>query len=327
MSQESIVRTTMVKSIVDHPNANKLSILLTYDNYPVIVKRGEHFEGQYVTYIPVDTLVPLNGEFSWLSNEDNSYYRVKAKKIRGIFSMGLVCRYINGTNIGDDVSGYFGAKKYESQIEILNNESLDETPKVFVPHYDIEGWRKYGSEVFCNLNEEVIITEKIHGANSCFVWSENRLRIRSRTQWKLFDNKNSWAKAASNYQIAEICKEFGEGIVIFAELIGVQDLKYGFTSDLPGIAVFDIYDANRGQWIDYDKMISMISNRLPVAPELYRGPLNGIKIQKLSDGESKILNANHIREGFVIKPVINRFSLALNGRAILKFQSENYLMR
>jgi RNA ligase (TIGR02306 family) len=325
MSQESIVRTTRIMNIQPHPFADRLSIAQTHDGYPIIIKQDEYVEGDFATYIPVDTLVPLSGDFGWLAEKKEGYHRVKSKKLRGIFSMGFVTKWIPGTVLNEDVSEHFGTKKYVSPQEDPNDGLLDKAPKINVPHYDIEGWRKWGLTVFTDLDEEVVLTEKIHGANARFVWSEGRLRVGSRTQWKLPDGENSWSRAARKYGLARVCEQLGEGIVVFAELTGVQDLQYDFTASDPGLFVFDIYNSNTSCWYDFDDMVQAIGDDLKIAPILFRGRLGDVDLTAFAEGESTI--AKNVREGWVIKPVKNRFSYDLSGRTILKLHGEGYLTR
>ena len=61
-------------------------------------------------------------------------------------------------------------------------------------------------------------------------------------------------------------------------------------------------------------------------PVLYRGPWHGISDWALAEGQSTI--ADHIREGFVVKPVDDiLFCEEVGGRLILKLHGEGYLTR
>ncbi len=100
--------------IVKHPNADTLGITEVF-GCPVIVKLGDYQEGDLVSYISVDTLVPVNHDyFKFLDNgKGKAQSRIKARKLRGIFSMGLVVPLPNKLfNEGDNVEKIFGLEKY-----------------------------------------------------------------------------------------------------------------------------------------------------------------------------------------------------------------------
>ena len=62
-----------------------------------------------------------------------------------------------------------------------------------------------------------------------------------------------------------------------------------------------------------------------LVPVLYRGPFSNAVIQDYISGPSMIYGAKHIREGIVVKPIIERYSERLRGRLILKYVSMDYL--
>lgn len=321
MSKESNVRVTIIYGVSQHPNADLLDIGTVDGGYPVITKRGEYRDGDTVVYVPVDTMVPTDGEFAWLGK--GAQHRVKAKRLRGVFSMGLVLPALAGDSVGDVVGERYGMSKYEPPAEQGANDGLlDKHPVgIDVPIYDIEGWRKYSAEVFTDPEEIVVVTEKLHGANARFMFWEGRLRVGSRTQWKLLEGESPWSRVAKACGLAEVCESLGEGVVIFGEVLGVQDLRYGVDSANPGFRIFDVLDAKTYRWWN-DAEIDTVP--VPRVPVLYRGPVKGVD---LAWAEGKSTLANHVREGFVITPVQQRFSTALGGRAILKLQGEGYLTR
>lgn len=126
---------------------------------------------------------------------------------------------------------------------------------------------------------------------------------------------------------------------------GVQDLHYG--TQTPGVRIFDIYVGSPGQgeyiWPeDLNKFLlesdDEIENRkkefgfdfvrevYPV-PFLYKGEYSERIIKELTEGETRLNNAEHIREGVVIKPSGEGLFHDEIGRVILKNVSEAYLLR
>ena len=62
-----------------------------------------------------------------------------------------------------------------------------------------------------------------------------------------------------------------------------------------------------------------------VSTEVFEGPFDLETIRKLSDGPTLIGGANHIREGVVVKPRIERTDPKV-GRVILKYVGDAYLL-
>ena len=185
-------------TIEEHPNADALE-LARIGGYVSAVKKGEFKTGDLGVYIPEAAIVPewmleKMGLTGRLAGKNKN--RVKATRLRGIMSQGLVypvefrpnCVETNtGTERGkikdiycitreeggagylveegDDVTELLGISKYIPKIptsmsgEVFN--AFGNTPK-----YDIENIKRYPDVIKCC--EEVSLTEKIHGTWACF---------------------------------------------------------------------------------------------------------------------------------------------------------------
>lgn len=120
---------------------------------------------------------------------------------------------------------------------------------------------------------------------------------------------------------------------LFAEVYGagIQDLTYGVASrNTPGIAVFDarmVNAAGQEAWLDQGALRALCAEvGIPVVPELYAGPYDYAHLSALAEGQT-LLGGGNIREGLVVRPLIERTYPALNSRAIAKFVSTAYLTR
>lgn len=178
MSTDSRVFNVLIEKIEKHSNADTLSIVNVFGGYPCIVRTGDFQVGDIASYIPVDMLVPNTPIFSFLfQNTKINTIRIKAKKLRGIFSMGILVKAPPNTSVNDDVTDILGVTKWEP--EEINSKSVSrpggkflpgvtENDPGFLPAYtDIENVRKYRSIL---EGIEVVVTEKIHGANAGFVY-------------------------------------------------------------------------------------------------------------------------------------------------------------
>jgi RNA ligase (TIGR02306 family) len=344
------VTVVRLGQMTQHPNADTLNITKVFD-YQVITKKGGFQEGELVVYIPVDSVVPDNEEWHWLCPLDESgqprfpvgqvpekYRVIEAKKLRGIFSQGVlaplpigcaqvddVLFYMPKYNEGDDVAKVMGITKYEPPTPVTTGGEAEASPVgwQFPVYTDIEGLRRYPSVL--HEGEEVVITEKIHGANARYVHDGDRLWVGSHTQIKKFDETNLWWRAAHATQLG-VQLEAHPFLVFFGEVYGqVQDLKYGHKSGA-SFRVFDVYDVKLMKYLDFDDAQAITKAvGLQWVPTLYRGPWS-TQLNELCEGKSTIVGADNVREGFVVRPVKERWHPEV-GRVILKRHGEGYLLR
>lgn len=170
--------------------------------------------------------------------------------------------------------------------------------------------------------EEVVLTEKIHGASAKYVFRDDRLWVASnRRFWKL-DADTIWSQAARNLDLAARLARH-PGIAIYGEVFGqVQDLKYGIASGVR-LALFDAMDTATRRYFDFDEFVSLAAALdLPTVPVLYRGPWSP-SLREMAEGRSTM--ADHVREGLVVRPVKERGEHM--GRVILKMVGEGYHLR
>jgi RNA ligase (TIGR02306 family) len=234
---------------------------------------------------------------------------------------------------GEDVGERMAIEKYEPDADRHDSkggnrvrvpcEDDEQDPGLAPAYTDIEGWRKWKRAI--EPGEEVVLTEKIHGANARYVWSEGRLYIGSRTRWKKLDASTHWNTAAVYHGLAEKLAK-APGICIYGEVYGqVQDLKYG-VAGAARFRMFDAMDTVTRKYLDHDAVVALAATLdIDMVPEVYRGPWSE-DVAAMANGASLVPGADHMREGFVVKPVRERFDLRL-GRVVLKMVGEDYLLR
>ncbi len=319
------VRVIKIGPTEKHPNADTLSITYVDGDkslgYPVIFRTGDFVEGQLAVYVPIDSIVPDLPEWSFLGG----HRRIKARKLRGVFSMGLLTASKPEWTESQNVQQELGIEKWEpetSNLNILNTEN--EVDPGFLPVYtDIEGLRKHKTVLVSG--EEVIVTEKLHGANSRVLFKNNQLWVGSHKNIKRFDERNLWWKLAAEYGLQEKLATIPD-IALYGEAYGqVQDLKYGITAGVK-LAIFDAMNVETRRYFDYDDFKALATKLgLPTVPELYRGPWTQ-DLLSLAEGKTTIPNADHVREGFVVRPITERWDHKC-ARVILKMIGEGYLLR
>ena len=175
--------------VVDHPDADRLS-LVQIEGYTCISAKtddGKHRyqEGDFVVYIPEGAVLPewmMKKMDFWDVNKNKPAFRyVKAKKLRGIFSQGILYPVgwddelamqgsgsvvANETSLlqveeGQDVSEFLGITRYEPPIPTT---MVGQVSGAYINHtknYDFESIQKH-SRLFTD-GEAVSVSEKIHG--------------------------------------------------------------------------------------------------------------------------------------------------------------------
>ncbi len=159
---------------------------------------------------------PLGPKYE-VGSVPEKYRIIKAKKIRGRYSQGMLvpCPVDirlqlpdgSGWKIGDSVTELLQLKKWEEQEEdnIPNAKksrgaNAEKAPQGWaIPYYDVDGLRKY---VDClKPDEEIVLTEKVHGSNAAFCHDGTRLWVKSRNFYKKMDPDDPWWDIAIRYDL------------------------------------------------------------------------------------------------------------------------------
>ncbi len=303
-----------------HPNADTLSIVRVFD-FTVCVRTADWQGVSVGAYIQPDSVVPDTEQFSFLKKtpDDTKSLRIRVKKLRGIVSMGMLVPAPVNCSIGDDVAEVLGVTHYEPAMKLVDGETEAAPSHFYAPKYDVESVYRYAS-LFTH-GEMVYVSEKIHGANARFCFDGERMWAGSRGEWKKPGHSEWWDAVRQNSFIEEWCRA-NPMRVLYGEVFGwVQSLKYGATQGQKFFRAFDVMSGT--SWFNVEEFSLAV-------PEVNRVPLIGImpfdfeQLKQIADGPSLIKGANHIREGIVIRPLIERQSDAI-GRVQLKMVGNSYL--
>lgn len=353
-----------------HAGADSLSLVDVY-GYSVVVRTQDWLGRTKGIYVPPDNLCPVDRpEFAFLAPDarPNGKARVKAKKLRGVISFGLLVPAPEDAQIGEDWTEKLGVEHYDPQLQttcggqqggLRMGGEVAKPPDLWVPKYDLEAGRRYGKVLF-QPGEPVVVFEKCHGQNWRGVFHNGQMYVGSRTEWKkefptydhltlewltektgdpvraqeVLDNLRAkkpeqnhlWKALDRHPGVRRFCEE-NPGLVFFAECYGaVQDLNYGHKKGEVSLAGFDIL---RGRhFLDHDEAMEFCSRYyLPWCPWVVGPtPFDFDQICALAEGPSLFPDANHLREGVVVRPVKERVDDRL-GRVVLKWVSGAYLER
>lgn len=344
--------------VLPHPNADRLELAKVGD-LRAVVERGRYSTGDYALYVPEAAVLPdalitelgLEGKLSGPAKN-----RVKAVRLRGEISQGIVCRPSSilwdndsvETNKDVDYAAHLGIVKWEPPVPTQMAGEVESAGRL-IRWPDIENIKRY-PDIF-EEGEEVVLTEKIHGTcclitydvetNKFFVSSKG---LGGRNLALKESETNLYWRAVKKYNLQDAIYTMVEdakhqgvnigAIGLFGEVYGagVQDLQYGIApSDGPGYAAFDCYlslGAERGFVSTVQLPFLLGQFQIPIVPTVYRGPWDFKEACALAEVKEQVSGKEtNIREGLVIRPVQEGVSEVTGGRKIAKLISEQYLLR
>lgn len=299
-----------------HPNADSLSLVRVFDHYVCSVRTEDWKDRTLGAYCPPDSVMPDLPEYAFLKG----HFRIKAKKLRGVVSQGLLIPAPDGAQAGDDVAEPLGIKHYDPPIWFKMGED-GPPPPIAGPHYDIENWFRYGNVI--PVGTPVEISEKLHGTNFRVTWQQDKLWVAARSRYRKPSAASLyWQALDDNPWLAELVQSRPNAI-FYGEIFGcVQDLKYGAPNQRL-IRIFEVFE--EGRFLDVEQRNAILTeDRRP--PVLYTGPYADRHVDENLNGPSIFPGAKNIREGIVIRPLAELFNESI-GRVILKAISPLYLER
>jgi len=313
-----------------HDNATSLS-LVEVGGYQVVVRTENWKDSKLCAYIPPDNTVDTTRpEFKFLDKYGTQKReRIRACKLQGKVSFGLLVPAPADSKVGDDVTELLGVEHYEPQIRgegLTRGDNEEDIHPVYgnFYKYDVEALRRYKNAF--KERELVNLREKIHGANSRYVFHDNKMYVGSRTFWKKYDEKSGWWIAFANTpSIQQFCMA-NPGYCLYGEIYGqVQDLKYGVGPERVRFAAFDIVDTS-GRYLNVTEFEDKCKEfGVPVAPLIANYfPFNFEQIEKMAECDS-LLCPGQLMEGIVVKSMEEGWDQDC-GRKILKIVSSRYLM-
>lgn len=195
------VRVVKIDEVLPHDNAENLEII-PIGGWRVVCRKGQFKSGDTAIYIQPDYVVPTNRpEFSFLAKSGKTQHRLKSIRLRGALSFGLLIPVpdsLSSVNVGDDVMSELGIERYEPPVMFANADVLpySEWPAIEARKFDLESLQNYMTVL--NEGETVIVTEKIHGANSRWLFDNGTFYMGSGTRWLKSDVAHSWKRASDS---------------------------------------------------------------------------------------------------------------------------------
>jgi RNA ligase (TIGR02306 family) len=323
---ECIVEVCRIEKVFTHPNADALE-LAQIKGWQCVIPKGRYLAGDLVTYVPVDSVIPLEHSDRWNITKYLSKQRVRCARLRGEPSFGVIVDVEQPDWAeGQDVKEFYGIEKYIPPVRMSAGDS--EPPHPLFPSYtDVENMRNF-PDVF-DEGEAVVVTEKIHGTN-CRLglvegeWMAGSMEVRRKRPERM-EGSIYWFPLTLSGVEAMLTALGGRyrQAVLFGEVYGskIQSLHYGCKGTL-GFRAFDLL--LDGKYAETDDFLTLCGEfGVEAVPVLWRGPFSLGQIRALSEG-STTLGEDHIREGVVVKPVQERMHTKV-GRLCLKYIGDQYL--
>jgi RNA ligase (TIGR02306 family) len=338
------VTIEIIETVRNHPNADRLDIATVRRlNYNFIVQRDLYSVGDKVVYIPIDSIVPdeilakigLDGK---LKNN-----RVRTIKLRGLVSQGLVAHVSDFEELnldmeeGLEVQELLGIIKHEEPPELIKNGELHQLP-AFVGRYELANAQQYPEIIDGIIDGEVYVTEKLEGSNWWASWdSVNEKYMVGQRNFEIIMEEgktHTWISAAEKINaenklkyIANLYK--AKSVTLRGEILGPKIQGNIYKLDEHKIYIFDIeIDGVPLNAEDFFELCSEL--HIETVPIIYIGYdfkefIGNKTVLEFADGFSKI-NNDVLREGIVIKPLIEQYSYKL-GRLAVKVKSTEYLSK
>lgn len=275
-----------IKAIVPHPNADNLEFAKVLE-YNCIVLKGRYKVGDFIVLIQPDTVLPTD---EWADFYRKRSKRVKATKIRGYWSFGIVesldilpikeCSWklVEGEEVGE----MLGITKYEAPEpqELNARRALP----FGIPKTDQPRYQNLNIEEL--LGQEVIVTQKIDGQSFTVYYNEGEMGVCGRTLEYKLDSENNYTKNFHrlNFELfAMYCKHHKKNLALRGEQFGagIQRKENNPHSGLPlGLKFYSVWDIDNKRYISpfeqhnvFQICKSMNGFQNSHVPIVYEGPL------------------------------------------------------
>lgn len=302
----------LVDSVERHPDADRLDVI-KISGYQCIVRRDSYAVGDPVVLIHPDTVLP---DDEWAKPFKRGE-RVKAVKIRGVWSFGIAVKpevflgkgWADLVELGQEVSALIGVRKYESPV---GNDLQAIGPLPF-------GMFKTDEERYQNIKdlpwgEKVDVTLKVDGSSMTvyckMVDGEPVVGLCSRTQELRTTCDNKYTNYFNSWRFDEKLKFIraliGFDFALRGELHGkgIQSSKHNPHSQVDRLG-FSVYDVLNLETLEIQRKgsefyflnviedystVEVIERDVELTPELIK------KYEEMDKGPS-----GHRFEGVVIK--------------------------
>jgi RNA ligase (TIGR02306 family) len=388
------VAFTKIKELQPHPDPETTSLeIATVYGFNVVVRKGVNNVGDFLLYIPVDSVLPEDFEgliFGEGSKVKISNHRVRQIRLRKYPSQGMLVEVATVKallekrglksnmmfKLEHDYQELLGVHKYEPPVPAYittRGQSRKERPLENALLHKYNGLEniKWFPDLF-KEGEQVVIQEKLHGTNCragilpmvkpkfkhiiaelkgfnlrnaatlCKkfirmtlagktiyeqVYGSNNVELTNRTGSSGFYGEDIYGAALARVKAFD---KLQPNEVIYGEIIGEGVQKnYNYGHKEHHFVLFDVkvFEDGQARWLSPGGVAEFAKERgFDVVPTLYLGAFNKQLAYELTKGDSVYCPKQKIREGIVIKSMVNfDDKLCPGNKRALKWISEAYL--
>lgn len=260
----------VIAEVRAHNNADRLEIA-TVLGWQTVIRKGEFKAGDKIVFVVIDTILPPAPWSVFLAHASSPDLpiRLKTAKLRGEYSQGLALpvavlpEHMRDWQIGADVGGELGIKKYEKEIPgVLSGEAKSAFPTHYAPRTDEDNGLSNPDIVAMVLRQERIgATLKLDGS-SCTIVLENGvlLDVCSRNLSLREDSKNGFWRAVRTLQLDKLPLAWTGRTVLQGELMGpgIQGNQLKLMG--PTLYLFNVYNDQTGwlAWSGVERTAALI---------------------------------------------------------------------
>jgi hypothetical protein len=301
---------TQITGMEPHPNADTLSLLeLDGLAYQVIGKTSEWSVGDEVVYVEPDSILPAFTQYEWLGLKAK-HRRIRATKIRGLYSMGLVIRpqpdelaAMDGWAHGTDVSEIMGITHYQPPVKSASNPH-GERPGIDPPFIDfgrftVENIQRYGDVI--PAGEAVLVTEKLHGQNVRCSRHEGVTLCGTRKVWFPENGHPCWNMMKLPGMDAMLT--MFQDVIFYWERLNVQGSKWSYdcASGEDDYRLISVRNKDDGAFWPFHAVATMAdAYDIKTVPVIWSGEYDRQIVTDLAEGPS-VFGSQSFREGVVVQ--------------------------
>lgn len=330
-----------IHSIQAHPNPEVLRLEIgKVHEWPVVIPKGQFKNDDLVVFIEIDSIVPATETFKFMERQK---YRIWNARFKGAPSSGLVQPLSilpertafdsdgNERNIiytlGDDVSEILNITKYEKPETHQNNgETKGGYPSALISISDELNLLSYPSALLELDGKEVVITQKMDGSSTTFIFNNNEFDACSR-RLKLVENQGFPYQMVNQYNLKSLMSLNAKNIAIQAETIGIgmNGNRMGLTDRQ--IRVFRAKNLDTRMLYTWDELVDLCNLLdIPTVPLIDRfifdKNIHTVEYFRELSNAQKYQN-NLPGEGIVLSPVVSFYSLTLGKEFSIKLINQD----
>jgi len=272
----------VIYKIEPHPNADRVEVAYIIGTTAVVPK-GMYALQETVDFFPPDVTMSVEtadklGVTKYLKTDvRNNCKVVRATKIRGVVSYGIVVKSPCQRTIGEDLSVEYNTGKYEPSPDskLIAGDGAT-SPAWFHEYTEIEHF--YRNAELIEEGAQVWASEKIHGSNDRVgMYVDGTIHCGShhgaRKEVDVHERVSTYWKpvVALTSLLQELVNRYNLPVIVFSEIYGpgVQFMHYGLKEST--FAAFDI--SVGGKYLDYEEFMVITSKHgVPIVQTLYVGP-------------------------------------------------------